>query len=109
MKDPIVENKALKESLRRAYFQKEELDVGELWRLDAMARIRAMGSTKKKADFWMGLEQLAWRLSPVTCVLIILCTLVFLGSDAFHDFEVLSVFTTDPEDLTLSQLFGFGA
>lgn len=109
MKDQIGENEALKESLRRAYFQKEELVVGECWRLGAMRRIRAMGPTKKKVDFWMGLEQIAWRLSPITCGLIILCTLVFLGSDAFHDYEVLSVFTTDPEDLTLSQLFGFGA
>ncbi len=109
MKDPIVENEALKECLRKAYLEKEGLDVGSRWRLETMPRIRAMGPLKARADFWVGLEQLAWRLSPITCALILLCALAFLGSDAFHDYEVLSVFASDPEDLSLSQLFGFGA
>ncbi len=109
MKYPIGENEAVKESLRRAYFQKEGLEVGEHWRPGAMSRIRAMAPMKKGLDFWLGLEQLAWRLAPVTCALIIICALVFLGSDAFHDYEVLSGFTTDPEGLTLSQMIGIGA
>ncbi len=109
MKDPVTKKKALKESLRRAFFEKENLDVGDRWRLETMSRIRAMGPLKKSADFWMGLEQLAWRLSPITCALILVCSLIFYGSDAFHDYEVLSVFTNDPEELSLFQLFGFGA
>lgn len=109
MKYPVTENKALKESLRKAYFQKEGLEANDRWRLGTMPRIRAMGPLKARADFWLGLEQIAWRLSPVTCALILLFALVFLGSDAFHDYEVLSVFTADPEDLSLFQLFGFGA
>ena len=109
MKYPVTENKALKESLRKAYLEKEALDVDDRWRLGTMPRIRAMGPLKARADFWLGLEQIAWRLSPVTCALILLCALAFLGSDTFHDYEVLSVFTADPEDLSLFQLFGFGA
>lgn len=108
MKDPIVDNEVLKESLRRAYLGKEDIEVGERWRRGTMSRIRAIGSMRK-ADFWMGLEQLAWRLSPVTCGLIILCALAFLGLDSFHDYEILSVFTSDPGEPTLSQLIGFGA
>ena len=109
MKYPISENEAVKEGLRRAYFQKEGLEVGEHWRPGAMTRIRAMATMKKGLDFWLGLEQLAWRLAPITCALIILCALVFLGSDAFHDYEILGVFTPDSDDLQLSKIFGFGA
>lgn len=109
MKTPISEKEALKKSLRKAYFQKEGLETGDRWRLKTMTRIRAIGSQKAKADFWLGLGQLAWRLSPITCALIVLCTLVLLGSDAFHDYEVLSVFATDPKEVSLSQIIGIGA
>ena len=109
MKYPVTENKALKESLRKAYFQKEGLEADDRWRPGTMSRIRALGHLKAKADFWLGLEQLAWRLSPITCALILICALAFLGSDAFHDYEVMSVFTNDPGELTLSQMIGFGA
>ena len=109
MKYPVTENEALKESLRKAYFQKEGIEVGERWRLGTMSRIRSMGPLKAGSNFWLGLEQLAWRLSPVTCALIILCAIVFLSSDTFYDYEILSAFTTDPEEPTLSQMIGFGA
>ena len=31
------------------------------------------------------------------------------GLVAFHDYEILGVFTSDSDDLQLSKIFGFGA
>jgi hypothetical protein len=109
MKYPAGNHGAFRESLRRVYFEKEGLEVGDRWRLETMTRIRALGILKKRPDFWLGLEQMVWRLTPVTCALLFICMLIYLGSDSFHDYEVLSVFTTGTEEVSLSEILGFGA
>ncbi|MFZ7112788.1 MAG: hypothetical protein ACOWYE_13985 [Desulfatiglandales bacterium] len=109
MKYSIHEHKALKELLRKVYLEKEAFVPRDGWQQQTMKRIRGMGALKRGGDFWMGLEALAWRLSPVTCGLILALSILLFGSDYFHDNEILSLFSNGSEVLNLTQIFGLGA
>ena len=109
MKYSIHEHKALKELLRKVYLEKEAFVPREGWQQQTMKRIRGMGHIKRATDFWLGLEQLVWGLSPVTCVLILALSTFIFGSDYFHDNEILSLFSNGSEVLNLTQIFGLGA
>lgn len=108
MKYPVHEHKALKKILRKVYLEKEGLLLGDRWQQETMRRIRGVGPMKRRTDFWLGLEQLAWRLSPVNCGLILALSIFLFGSDYFHDYEILSLFSNGSEVLNLTQIFGFG-
>ncbi len=101
------ELEALKRILRRAYHEKENLEVGEQWQLNVMRRIRDLGPIKSRPDFFMLFEQLVWRVTPATCLLIIALVIIFLDLDFSPQYEVFTSFIYDTGEVTLAQLFEF--
>jgi len=96
---------ALKKILREAYFEKEHAEVSEQWQVNAMRRIRSLGPVKSGPSFFVLFEQFVWRLTPVTCLLIIIGAIIFLKLGFFPDYDVLTLFINDTEELSLAQLF----
>jgi len=96
---------ALKKILREAYFEKEHAEVGEQWQLNVMRRIRNLGPVQSGPSFFMLFEQFVWRLTPATCLLIIVGAIIFLKLGFFPDYDVLTLFINNAEELSLAQLF----
>jgi len=96
---------ALKKILREAYFEKEHAEVSEQWQVNAMQRIRNLGPVQSGPSFFMLFEQFVWRLTPATCLLIIVGAIIFLKLDFFPDYDMLTLFINNAEELSLAQLF----
>jgi len=96
---------ALKKILREAYFEKEHAEVSEKWQVNAMRRIRNLGPVQSGPSFFMLFEQFVWRLTPATCLLIIVGAIIFLKLGFFPDYDVLTLFINNAEELSLAQLF----
>jgi len=96
---------ALKKILREAYFEKEHAEVGEQWQVNAMLRIKGLGPITSRLNFLVFFERFVWRLTPATCLLIIVGAIIFLKLGFFPDYDVLTLFINDTEELSLAQLF----
>jgi len=96
---------ALKKILREAYFEKEHAEIGEQWQVNAMRRIRGLEPIRSGSNFFMLFEQFVWRLTPATCLLIIVGAIIFLKLGFFPDYDILTLFINNAEELSLAQLF----
>ena len=94
----------LKKILFQAYHEKEKLVLGDQWQLNVMGRVRRLGPLQAKPDPLMQFGQFVWRLTPVTCLLIIMSAAVLLKFDFTPDYNVLISFITDAEEISLVQL-----
>jgi hypothetical protein len=95
----------LKKILCQTYHKKENINVGDQWQLNVMRRIRNLGPVQSGPSFFMLFEQFVWRLTPATCLLIIVGVIIFLKLGFFPDYDVLTLFINDTEELSLAQLF----
>jgi len=105
MKPLQKKHEVLKKILREAYFEKEHAEVGEQWQANAMRRIRNLGPVQSEPSFFKLFEQFVWRLTPATCLLIIVGAIIFLKLGFFPDYDVLTLFINNAEELSLAQLF----
>jgi len=96
---------ALKKILREVYLEKEHAEVSEQWQANAMRRIRNLGPVQSGPSFFLLFEQFVWRLTPATCLLIIVGAIIFLKLGFFPDYDVFTLFINDTEELSLAQLF----
>lgn len=106
-KSRISENEVLKRRFRETYFAREREDIPDAWADQAMKKIRRIGPLGSGPTFWTALEHLVWRLAPVTALLVIVLTLVFLSANLDSGQDYLSMWTADRGSQTLSELFGF--
>ena len=95
----------LKKILREAYLEKEHAEISEQWQIDAMQRIKNLRPLQSGPSFVMLFEQFVWRLTPVTCLLIIVVAIIFLKLGFFPDYDLLTLFINNAEELSLAQLF----
>ena len=94
----------LKKILLQGYHEKEKLVLGDQWPMNVMGRVRRIGPLQAKPDPLMQFGQFVWRLTPVTCLLIIMSAAVLLKFDFTPDYNVLISFITDAEEISLAQL-----
>jgi hypothetical protein len=95
---------ALKKTLHQAYREREKLELSDQWQQIAMRHVRKLGPLQTKPDLLMQFGQFVWRLTPVTCLLVIISAVVLLKFDFTPEYNVLISFITDAEDISLVQL-----
>ena len=105
MKSLYQKLEVLKKILCQAYCEKENIEVGDQWHQDVMQRIRNLKPTQSGTSFVMLFEQFVWRFTPAACFLIIVGAIIFLKLGFFPDYDVLTLFINDTEELSLAQLF----
>ena len=105
MRSRISENESLKTALREAYSAKGRAETGEEWQSRAMKRIRQIGPVRPAAGFWLAFGNLMWRLAPVSCVLILVLTFLFVNMDFDVDSDYLGTMAAEMEKPSLVELF----
>jgi hypothetical protein len=101
------EQEALRKILQRAHQEKEKLEIGDQWQEEVMRRIRNFGPIEGKPTFYLKLEQLVWRLAPVTCLLILGLTLLLSSVIPTESYDAMQLLMNGADELTLVQLLGF--
>ena len=100
------QHQALRELLRRAYKEKEKVEVGDQWQEEVMRRIGELGEIDMSPSYLVMLERLVWRLVPVTCILIIGLTVLLSSFDFISGYDVIQLTMNSTEQITLNQFFG---
>ena len=100
------QHQALRELLRRAYKEKEKVEVGDQWQEEVMRRIGELGEIEASPSYLVMLEQLVWRLVPVTCILIISLTVLLSSFDFISGYDIIQLTMNSTEQITLNQFFG---
>ncbi|MFC1886223.1 hypothetical protein ACFLZM_04125 [Thermodesulfobacteriota bacterium] len=94
----------LKKILRKTYHEKEKPELSDRWRVNVMRRVGNIGPLQSKSDPLIQFGQFVWRLTPVTCLLIIVLTAVWLKYNVTLEHNLLVSLITDAEEFTISQL-----
>jgi hypothetical protein len=100
------EREALREIFRRAYLEKEQVEVGDRWQEGVMRRIGELGEIQERPSPLVMFEQLVWRLAPVTCLLILGLTVLLSSLDFISGYEIIQLLMDGTEEITLNQFFG---
>jgi hypothetical protein len=97
---------ALREILRQAYLEKENVEVGDRWQEEAMRRIRELGAIEAASSSLVMFEQFVWRLAPLTCLLILGLAVLLSSLDFISGYDIIQLLMDGTEELTLNQFFG---
>jgi len=100
------QHQTLRELLRRAYREKEKVEVGDQWQQEVMRRIGELDEMEASPSYLVMLEQLVWRLVPVTCILIISLTVLLSSFDFISGYDIIQLTMNSTEQITLNQFFG---
>lgn len=100
------EHDELREILRRAYRDKENVEVGDQWQEEVMRRIRDLGEIEERPSPLVMFEQFVWRLAPLTCLLIIALTVLLSTFDFTSGDDVMQLLMNSTEEITFNQFFG---
>jgi len=100
------EDEALREILRRAYQERENVEVGDQWQEEVMHRLRGLGEIEARPSSLVMFEQLVWRLAPVTCLLILGLTLLLSSFNFISNDDLMQLLINNTDEITLNQFFG---
>ena len=100
------EQEALREVLRRARQEKDNLEIGDQWQEAVMRRIREFGPIETKPGFLLMFEQFVWRLAPVMCLLIIGLAVLLSSVNFTPGYDAFQLLMNGSEELTLVQFLG---
>jgi len=102
------EQEKLKTILRQAYREKENLEVADLSREEIMQRVLQMGAPVPSPRFLPLFGEWVWRLTPVTCLFILLLLALIAAIPVFDLSSPQDVFqqlANEKEELTWVQMF----
>ena len=74
-----------------------------------MRRVRKIGPLESGAGFFPAFEHLVWRLVPVSCLLVVVLTVLLLSLDFDPGHDYVGTVTAELEKPTLSEMLGFGS
>jgi len=106
MKTPGQERERLREALRGAYLEKENMEVDGRWKTRLMARVREVGP-HRPPGFLPSFQRVVWRLAPVTSplILIMILAVLFLRFDAASSYDALQSLVNSVEEWTVASIF----
>ena len=105
MKPLWDDKRKLADLLRRAYFEKEKIEVNDRWQQNTMSAIRHLGERKFETPFSKVFEQMVWRMSPVACAMIIILLFVFLNIDIVATPDLFQLLSYEAEGPNVIVLF----
>jgi hypothetical protein len=105
MRSRILENEALKTAFRDAYSAKGTEEARHERQSQTMSRIRQIGPLRPVAGFWPAFESMAWRLAPVSCLLVLALALFFVNMELDVDSDYLGTMAAEMDKPSLVEFF----
>jgi hypothetical protein len=91
---------------KQAYREKEKLEISDRWMDGFILRLRELEKIRSIPPFLPILAQSAWKLVPVTGLLILVLLVIFLSLDFDPGFDAFQLLMNGKEEFALPQLFG---
>lgn len=86
----------LEKALKTAYQEGESISLKDGWQPDVMREIRRLHFSKAESNLLTVFARLAWRLIPITCLLIIMVSAGLLFTDFSPEYEAASMYINSP-------------
>lgn len=106
MKCSNTHRQKLRETLKSAYFAKEqvEVDLNSRWRVDVMRDIRRMSPLNAQFNPFAMFNRVVWRFAEAACVLALIMTVYasFTGWNPVE--EAASLYLSNPVEFTVTQV-----
>jgi hypothetical protein len=93
------------QALRTAYHEKEKSETGDLLRVRVMGHVLSLEPSSPQTAYLELFQQLLWKLTPVTCILVVVLGLVIAKMDFIESYELAKSFINDPADFILLTLY----
>jgi hypothetical protein len=71
------------------------------WQHDVMRRIRDLASSASDTSLFQMLEQVTWKLSPVTLGMILICAIALMNLQIIPDWQIFQLITSSTEEINL--------
>lgn len=91
--------------LQTAYHDRSAPLPDDQWQRDVMRRIHHPASSASDRSLSRMLEQVTWRLSPITLVMILVCGLALINLEITPDWQVFQLITNGMEEINLYEFF----
>jgi hypothetical protein len=109
MKTAIKDFEKLQQALKTAHIDTEKTAsdlAGDAWRAQVMQSIRSVEPHDSQTDFFRLFETVVWRLAPAATLFLIVLSALVAGLDFIPEYEIVSIFIPETENLTIAQTFG---
>ena len=93
----------IQRALSVAFSKKEHMEISGNWRLKVMGHIREM-ELCPKLSYAELLQQLSWKLLPVTIAMVIIFLFAISRIDLVSDHEIIRILVEDPIKYSLFAL-----
>ena len=92
------------EALRESYHDKEHIEVGRLWKVELMRKIRGKDLLDENTTWSFFFNQMGWRFAVVACTLVLMVSVCtnFSGFNTVE--EVQNLFLSNPVEFTIAQM-----
>jgi hypothetical protein len=84
-----------------AHRDRPDLLPNDQWQREVMRRIRDLASSASDTSLFQMLEQVTWRLSPVTLGMILICGSALMKLQIIPDWQIFQLLTTRTEEINL--------
>jgi hypothetical protein len=71
------------------------------WQRDVMRRIRDLTSPASDTSLFQMLEQVTWKLTPVTLGMILICAVALMNLQIIPDWRIFQLITSSTEEINL--------
>jgi len=88
-------------AFQTAHRNRPELLPTDQWQRDVMRRIRNLASSTSETSLFMMLEQVTWKLSPVTLGMILICGIALMNLQIIPDWQIFQLITSGTEEINL--------
>ncbi len=97
----------LQKALKKAHFDKEQVDVGTVWKWDAMRTIRNLPASASSFSWLSEWNALVWKFAMTTAALLLVLSTWSLQMGVDPEMEMAWMLFEDPVEETVNDTFGF--
>jgi hypothetical protein len=91
--------------LHAAYADRPAPLASDQWQHDVMRRIHRITSSASDTSVFQMLEQVTWKLSPITLTMTLVCGIALMNLEFFPDWQVFQLITNGAEEINLFEFF----
>ena len=91
--------------LQIAYRERPNPLPDDQWQREVMRRIEHLATSVLDATLFQMIEQVTWRLSPITLAMILVCGIALINFETTPDWQVFQLITAGMEEMNLADFF----
>jgi hypothetical protein len=91
--------------LQTTYSDRPAPQPDDHWQHDVMRRIQCLASSAADNSWYQMIEQVTWKLSPVTLTMILACAIAWMNLEITPDWQVFQLITNSVEEINLFEFF----